>query len=66
MGNAPSDSLYIDFSVQFSLGGVESMDVSIDSVGLDVPKPEIPFGATENDDGSSTSLELYRTVLSLR
>jgi hypothetical protein len=63
-GNAPSDSLYIDFSVQFSLGGIESMDVSIDSVGLDVPKPEIPFGATENDDGSSTSLELYRTVLS--
>jgi len=63
-GNAPSDSLYIDFSVQFSLGGVESMDVSIDSVGLDVPKPEIPFSATENDDGSSTSLELYRTVLS--
>ncbi len=56
--------LYIDFKVQFGIDGVESMDVTIDSVGLDIPKPEIPFAATENDDGSSTSLELYRTVLS--
>ena len=40
------------------------MDVGIDSVGLGIDAPEIPFGATENDDGSSTSLELYRTVLS--
>ncbi|MBE77334.1 MAG: hypothetical protein CMG41_06330 [Candidatus Marinimicrobia bacterium] len=63
-GNQSSDSLYIDFKIQFGLGGVESMDVSIDSVGLEIPKPEIPFAATENEDGSSTSLELYRTVLS--
>ena len=56
--------LYVDFKIQFGLEGVESMDVSIDSVALEIPKPEIPFGATENDDGSSTSLELYRTVLS--
>ena len=55
--------LYIDFKVQFGLDGVESMDVSIDSVGLEVPKPDIPFAATENEDGTSTSLELYRTVL---
>ena len=55
--------LYIDFKIQFGLDGVESMDVSIDSVGLDVPKPDIPFAATENEDGTSTSLELYRTVL---
>ena len=38
--------------------------MSIDSMGLEIPIPEIPFGATDNDDGSSTSLELYRTVLS--
>jgi len=63
-GQQPSDSLYIDFKIQFGLSGVESMDVSIDSVGLGIDAPEIPFGATENDDGSSTSLELYRTVLS--
>jgi len=63
-GEEPSDSLYIDFKVQFGLSGVESMDVSIDSVGLGIDAPEIPFGASENDDGSSTSLELYRTVLS--
>ena len=63
-GQEPSDSLYIDFKIQFGLEGVESMDVGIDSVGLGIDAPEIPFGATENDDGSSTSLELYRTVLS--
>jgi hypothetical protein len=42
------------------------MDVSIDSVGLPIDAPAIPFsaGAAENEDGSSTSLELYRTVLS--
>ena len=62
-GNAPSDSMYVDFSLQFNLGGLESMDVSIDSVGLSFPKPEIPFAATKNDDGSSTSLELYRAEL---
>ena len=62
-GNAPNDSMYVDFSLQFNLGGIESMDVSIDSVGLSVPKPEIPFAATENEDGSSTSLELYRAEL---
>jgi hypothetical protein len=56
--------LYIDYKIKFGLEGVESMDVSIDSVELEIPKPEIPFGATENDDGSSISLELYRTVLS--
>ena len=64
VGQEPSDSLYIDFKIQFGLEGVESMDVGIDSVGLGIDAPEIPFGATENDDGSSTSLELYRTVLS--
>jgi len=63
-GQQPSDSLYIDFKIQFGLSGVESMDVSIDSVGLGIDAPEIPFGATENEDGTSTSLELYRTVLS--
>ena len=62
-GNAPNDSMYVDFSLQFNLSGIESMDVSIDSVGLSVPKPEIPFAATENEDGSSTSLELYRAEL---
>ena len=62
-GNAPNDSMYVNFSLQFNLDGVESMDVSIDSVGLAVPKPEIPFAATENEDGSSTSLELYRAEL---
>ena len=56
--------LYVDFKIQFGLDGVESMDVSIDSVGLGIDAPEIPFGATENEDGTSTSLELYRTVLS--
>ena len=62
-GNAPNDSMYVDFSLLSNLGGIESMDVSIDSVGLAVPKPEIPFAATENEDGSSTSLELYRAEL---
>ena len=62
-GNAPNDSMYVDFSLQFNLGGIESMDVSIDSVSLAIPKPEIPFSATENDDGSSTSIELYRAEL---
>ena len=58
--------LYIDFKIQFGLDGIESMDVSIDSVALPIDSPSIPFsaGATNNDDGSSTSLELYRTVLS--
>ena len=57
--------LYVDFKIQFGLGGFESMDVSIDSVALPIDSPSIPFsaGATENEDGSSTSLELYRTVL---
>ena len=64
-GNAPNDSMYVDFSLQFNLGGIESMDVSIDSVGLAVPKPEIPFAATENEDGSSTRLELYRAELAM-
>ena len=36
-GNAPNDSMYVDFSLQFNLSGIESMDVSIDSVGLSVP-----------------------------
>ena len=58
--------IYVDFKIQFGLGGFESMDVSIDSVGLPIDAPAIPFsaGAAENEDGSSTSLELYRTVLS--
>lgn len=62
-GEAPSDSMYLDFKIGFGIAGIESIDISIDSVGLEIPKPEIPFGATENDDGTSTSLELYRTVL---
>jgi len=63
-GEPPSDSLYFYVKIQFGLGGVESMDVSIDSVALPTDVPPIPFAASENDDGSSTSLELYRTVLS--
>ena len=67
MGNAegevPSDSMYLDFKIGFGIAGFEGIDISIDSVALEIPKPEIPFGATENDDGSSISLELYRTVL---
>jgi len=59
----PSDSMYLDFKTEFGLEGFESIDISVDSSFLDVPKPEIPFPATENDDGSSTKLELYSAVL---
>ena len=62
-GQTPSDSMYLDFEIGFGIAGIEGIDISIDSVGLEIPKPEIPFGATENDDGTTTSLELYRTVL---
>ena len=62
-GQTPNDSIYLDFKIGFGIAGIEGIDISIDSVGLEVPKPEIPFGSTENDDGTSTTLELYRTVL---
>jgi len=62
-GQTPSDSMYLDFEIGFGIAGIEGIDISIDSVGLEIPKPEIPFGTTENDDGTTTSLELYRTVL---
>ena len=62
-GEVPSDSMYLDFKIEFGLEGFESIDISVDSTFLDVPKPEIPFSATENDDGSSTKLELYSAVL---
>ena len=62
-GQTPSDSMYLDFEIGFGIAGIEGIDISIDSVGLEVPKPEIPFGASENEDGTTTSLELYRTVL---
>ena len=57
------DSMYLEFKTEFGLEGFESIDISVDSSYLEVPKPEIPFSATENEDGSSTKLELYSAVL---